>query len=72
MPQRVPERPVAPDRVNPTEGDRPNPARDKMLEALRTIGDWTNADLAHKPPCTGKAPCTCGLHGLQQYLGFRP
>jgi hypothetical protein len=71
VPERVPQRPVAPDRSSQTESDGPSPARDKMLEALRTLSDFTNADLAHKKPCTGRGSCTCGLWGLQQYLGFR-
>src|SRR5690349_15691218 len=69
VPERVPASPMASDRSSPAQSRGFAVPHSKVLEALTLIEEWMNGDFSHRPPCNAN-PCSCGLWGLQKYLGL--
>lgn len=70
MPLAVPSSPVAPDRSDPGESPRLPDAHDDLSSALRDLERAYAGVLTHKAGCG--IICTCGLDGLNAYLGRKP
>ena len=69
VPERVPTGAVAPNGGNQAQSRGFAVPHSKVLQALTLIEEWMNGDFSHRPPCNAN-PCSCGLWGLQKYLGL--